>query len=187
MGEPEVSELRRRQRCVTCTPSEWRAIRAKARAAGMDTSAWILSRVLDGEAPDGPPNSEAGYPLALTRAEQRRQLELLEHLVEDSRRFLDEPVMPGTGATLREAVAFLILSCGIDGSANRTGPVNRPANEIRAGSGPETLTAVESETGPGREMRTAEDPDLALPTEGIPLQGDFLDDLVAGPNRNDGQ
>ena len=59
--------------------------------------------------PDGPPHPEAGYPLALTGAEQRRQLELLEQLVADSRRFLDAPFIPGTGTTLREAVAFLVL------------------------------------------------------------------------------
>lgn len=95
---------------MTCKPSEWKAIRAGARAAGVDISAFILSRVLDGESPDGPPHPEAGYPMALTGAEQRRQLELLERLVDDSRRFLDEPVIPGTGATMREAIAFLVLS-----------------------------------------------------------------------------
>ncbi len=105
-----MGERRRRQRCVTCKPSEWKAIRVRARAVGMDVSAFILSRVLDGESPDGPPHPEAGYPMALTGAEQRRQLELMERLVEDSRRFLDEPVVPGTGATMREAMAFLVHS-----------------------------------------------------------------------------
>ncbi len=37
----------------------------------MDASTYILARVLDGEAPDGPPNPEAGNPMALTGAEQR--------------------------------------------------------------------------------------------------------------------
>lgn len=105
-----MSEQRRRQRCVTCKPSEWKAITARARDAGMDISAFILSRVLDGESPDGPPHPEAGYPMALTGAEQRRQLELLGRLVEDSRRFLDEPVVPGTRATMRGAMAFLVHS-----------------------------------------------------------------------------
>ena len=105
-----MGERQRRQRCVTCKPSEWKAIRASARAADMDISAFILSRVLDGESPDGPPHPKAGYPMALTGEEQRRQLEVLERLVEDSRRFLDEPVIPGTAATMREAMAFLVHS-----------------------------------------------------------------------------
>ena len=173
-----MEERRRRQRCVTCTPSEWRAISTKARAAGMDISAYILSRVLDGEAPDGPPHPEAGYPLALTGAEQQRQLELLEQLVSDSRRFLDAPFVPGTGTTLREAVAFLMLSFGADGFATGTGMENRTHGEPK--------TRRESATGSGPKTRTAGKPDADIPPDMRPRQQDFLDDLVADLNRGDG-
>ena len=39
---------RARQRCITCTPSDWQAIQDLAQAAGMKTSPFILSRVLGG-------------------------------------------------------------------------------------------------------------------------------------------
>ena len=173
-----MEERRRRQRCVTCTPSEWRAIRAMARAAGMDISAYILSRVLDGEAPDGPPHPEAGYPLALTGAEQRRQLELLEQLVADSRRFLDAPFIPGTGTTLREAVAFLVLSFGAYGPVAEAGTENPTDGEHEAH--PETSAESTPTT------RTANEPDAVPPPVARPRQRDFLDELVADLNLGDG-
>ena len=86
---------RSRQRCITCTPSDWRAIQALAEEAGMKTSPFILSRVL-GE----------GNRMALTAEEQRRLHDRAARLLlvcEDLLRPL-----PGTGATLGEAVAFLL-------------------------------------------------------------------------------
>ena len=83
-----------RQRCVTCPPSQWRAIQALARAEEMRTSAYVLSRVLD----DAP-------AMALSAAEQRSVLERINRLVllcED----LTRP-LPGSEVTLAEAVAFL--------------------------------------------------------------------------------
>ena len=174
-----MDKRRRRQRCVTCTPSEWRAIRARARAVEMDISAYILSRVLDGEAPDGPPHPEAGYPLALTGAEQRRQMELLEQLVADSRRFLDAPFIPGTGTTLREAVAFLVLSFGAYGPVAETGTENRTDGER------ETHPEPPAESTPTARM--ANEPDFDPPPDAQPRQRDFLDELVADLNLGDGQ
>jgi len=90
------AEMRRsRQRCITCTPSDWRAIQALAEEAGMKTSPFILSRVL-GE----------GNRMALTAEEQRRLHDRTARLLlvcEDLLRPL-----PGTGATLGEALAFLL-------------------------------------------------------------------------------
>ena len=88
-------EMRRaRQRCVTCSPSVWRAIQELARAAGMKTSPYILARVLGGES-----------PMALSAEHQRNLYERVNRLVllcEDLLRPL-----PGCGVTLHEAVSFL--------------------------------------------------------------------------------
>ena len=156
-----MGERRRRQRCVTCKPSEWKAIRARALAAETDISAFILSRVLDGESPDGPPHPDAGYPMALTGAEQRRQLELLERLVEDSRRFLDEPVVPGTGATMREAMAFLVHSSS-PGEFETAG-----GSSADLSSGPQM---VEARTNPSPQAES-------------PFQLDFLGEIAEQLNR----
>ncbi|MCY3753040.1 MAG: hypothetical protein OXG99_03000 [Alphaproteobacteria bacterium] len=83
------------QRCITCTPSDWRAIQALAAESGMKTSPFILSRVLGG-----------GTRMALTADEQRRQHDRVARLVlvcEDLLRPL-----PGCDMTLGEAVAFLL-------------------------------------------------------------------------------
>ena len=85
---------RARQRCVTCSPSDWRAIQELARAAGMKTSPYILARVLGGE-----------NPMALSAEHQRNLYERVNRLVllcEDLLRPL-----PGCGVTLHEAVSFL--------------------------------------------------------------------------------
>ncbi len=85
---------RPRQRCVTCTPSDWRAIQALAQEAGMGTSAYVLDRVL-GDV----------RRVALAPEAQRAQHERVSRLVllcEDLLRPL-----PGTEVTLAEAVAFL--------------------------------------------------------------------------------
>ena len=83
------------QRCITCTPSDWRAIQALAAEAGMKTSPFIVSRVLGG-----------GTRMALTADEQRRLHDRVARLVlvcEDLLRPL-----PGCEVTLGEAVAFLL-------------------------------------------------------------------------------
>ena len=85
---------RARQRCVTCPPSDWRAIQDLARAAGMKTSPYILARILGGE-----------NPMALSAEMQRNQYERVNRLVllcEDLLRPL-----PGSEVTLHEAVSFL--------------------------------------------------------------------------------
>ena len=85
---------RARQRCLTCPPSDWRAIQDLARAAGMKTSPYILARILGGE-----------HPMALSVQMQRNLYERVNRLVllcEDLLRPL-----PESEVTLREAVSFL--------------------------------------------------------------------------------
>ena len=188
----------RRQRCVTCTPSEWRAIKARARAEGVDVSAYILARVLDGEAPDGPPHPEAGYPMALTGAEQRRQLEHVERLVADRHRFLEERFVWDTETTLRQAVRFLVLaSCADRPHETGTGPEGR--SEATPGDLPEPTTApspasamdrddgtagaAESESLP--ETGRAGMPDASPPRDPAPFQAGLFDDVDAGPPSGD--
>ncbi|MXW86666.1 MAG: hypothetical protein F4Z55_12570 [Boseongicola sp. SB0667_bin_21] len=188
----------RRQRCVTCTPSEWRAIKARARAEGVDVSAYILARVLDGEAPDGPPHPEAGYPMALTGAEQRRQLEHVERFVVGRHRFLEERFVWDTETTLRQAVRFLVLaSCadrpqepetGAEGRSEAT-PVDRPEPAAVPSSAPAmdrddgTAGAAESESLP--ETGRAGMPDASPPPDPAPFQAGLFDDVDAGPPSGD--
>ena len=160
----------RRQRCVTCTPSEWRAIKARARAEGMDVSAYILSRVLDGEAPDGPPHPEAGYPMALTGAEQRRQLEILDRCVAAFGPLTQASFAEGTGATIGRAMNFLGLSLDPDWRRSEDLPLGGRHALRKAGSGPE----------PGPGTRAAAGPDDAEAADGAPRQPDLFDAPDAG-------
>ena len=109
---------RARQRCVTCSPSDWRAIQELARTAGMKTSPYILARVLGGE-----------HPMALSGEHQRNLHERVSRLVllcEDLLRPL-----PGCGVTLHEAVSFLYRDrcsaeeAAMDRQRRRTGPRSR--------------------------------------------------------------
>jgi len=129
----------RKQRCVTCRPSEWRAIGKRARAEGMDVSSYILSRVLDGEAPDGPPHPEAGYPMALTGAEQRRQLEILERCVAGCGPLTGAPLVAGRPRmTVGRAMNFIhrSLDPGRAASGDPSGGRRAPRDP-----GPETPAA----------------------------------------------
>ena len=188
----------RRQRCVTCMPSEWRAIKARARAEGVDVSAYILSRVLDGEAPDGPPHPEAGYPMALTGAEQRRQLEHVERLVADRHRFLEEGFVWDTETTLRQAVRFLVLASCAD-RPQETGTVPEGGSEGTPGGRPEPATAPShapavnrddgaagaADSGSPPETGTAGTPDALPPPDPAPFQTGLFDDVDAGPPSGD--
>lgn len=158
----------RRQRCVTCRPSEWRAIKTRARAEGVDVSAYILSRVLDGEAPDGPPHPEAGYPMALTGAEQRRQLEILDRCVAVCGPLTQATFVEGTGATIGRAMNFLGFSLDPDWRKSEDLPLGGRHAHRKAGSGSEPGT------------RAAAVPDDAKAAEGTPLQPDLFDAPDAG-------
>ena len=85
---------RARQFCVTCPPSEWRAIKEQALAAGMKTSPFIVREILDAE-----------NRMPLSRAEERKLYERVNRLVLILKDLLRP--LPGTDATLSEAVAFL--------------------------------------------------------------------------------
>lgn len=159
----------RKQRCVTCTPSEWRAIKARAREEGMDASTYILSRVLDGEAPDGPPDPEAGYPMALTGAEQREQFEMIERYFSGRRHFLDEMLHENTGTTLRDALRFLMLASYAESRSSGNGTADPAAD----GTAPRAEIREEPPSGPK--------PESGPSTDRPPRQADFLDLLDAGP------
>ena len=160
----------RRQRCVTCRPSEWRAIKARARAEGVDVSAYILSRVLDGEAPDGPPHPEAGYPMALTGAEQRRQLDVLDRSVASCGPLTQAPFVVGTGATIGRAMNFLGFSLDPDWRRSEDLPLGGRHALRKAGSGPE----------PEPGTRAAAVPDGAKAADGASRQPDLFDGPDAG-------
>ena len=85
---------RARQRCITCTPSDWQAIQDLAQAAGMKTSPFILSRVLGG-----------ANRMVLTAEEQRNLHDRVNRLVLVCEDLLHP--LPGCDVTLGEAVAFL--------------------------------------------------------------------------------
>lgn len=189
----------RRQRCVTCTPSEWRAIKAKARAEGVDVSAYILARVLDGEAPDGPPHPEAGYPMALTGAEQRRQLEHVERLVADRHRFLEERFVRDTGTTQRQALKFLVLASSADRlQATETGQDSRSKNMPDDRPGPATVAssapAMDRDNGaadgaatePRPKTGPAGMPDVWPQPDPPPFQAGLFDDVRGGEPSGDG-
>lgn len=176
----------RRQRCVTCTPSEWRAIKAKARAEGVDVSAYILARVLDGEAPDGPPHLEAGYPMALTGAEQRRQLEIVGRFVAGCGPLMQAPLIKGHGMTIGQAFSFVTLSLDAGGSL----PEERSHEDHRARPDPEPapgpLALPEPNPRPEPETRTANASDAGQPADARPRQADLFDNLGAAPPSGDG-
>ena len=111
---------RTRQRCITCTPSDWRAIQALARAAGMHTSAYVLDRIL-GDA----------RRVALPPEAQRAQYERVGRLVllcEDLLRPL-----PGCEVSLPEAVAFLYRDrrAAEEAAARRGRPATARARDSR--------------------------------------------------------
>ncbi|MDE0523975.1 MAG: hypothetical protein OXH79_18670 [Boseongicola sp.] len=189
----------RRQRCVTCTPSEWRAIKARARAEGVDVSAYILARVLDGEAPDGPPHPEAGYPMALTGAEQRRQFDHVERLAASRHRFLEERFVRDTETTLRQALKFLVLASSADRQqATGTGQDSRsenmpddrpepttvassvPAMDRNNGAADGAAAEPRPKTGPARL------PDAPPHPDPPPLQAGLFDDFHGGQPSGDG-
>ena len=187
----EISGRVRKQRCVTCRPSEWRAIGKRARAADMDVSSYILSRVLDGEAPDGPPHPEAGYPMALTGAEQRRQLEILERCVAGCGPLIGAPLVPGHAMTIGRAMNFLTLTLDpdwggpVDRSAGRReqGPVTEPVPELET---PAAGAGHVADSGP-RQADLFDGLDAGTPPGEGPPPRDLPGDIADDPDRDSGQ
>ena len=185
----------RRQRCVTCTPSEWRVIKARAREEGMDASTYILSRVLDGEAPDGPPDPEIGYPMALTGIEQREQFEVLQRWVSGCGPLMLAPFIPGRAGTMRQGFGFLMRSLDKNWKpAARQDP--EPASETGAekepgpvpsttGRAPEDRLRENPESGPEpgpvSETATTDSPGTVAARDERPRQADLFDRIEAGP------
>ncbi len=158
----------------------------------MDVSSYILSRVLDGEAPDGPPHPEAGYPMALTGAEQRRQLEILERCVAGCGPLIGAPLVPGHGMTVGRAMNFLTWALDPDwrgrvgrpAGGREPGPVTEPV----PGHEPETPAAGvaghAAESGP-RQADLFDGLDTGTPPGGRPPPGDFPDGVTGDLNRDD--
>ena len=185
----------RKQRCVTCTPSEWRAIKARARAEGMDASAYILSRVLDGAAPDGPPDPETGYPMALTGAEQREQFEILQRCVAGCGPLMQAPFIKGRDMTIGQSFSFLTRSMRADGKRGagqdpEPVPVARAAEEPGSASST-TGTAPEGgarevlgpgpQPGPAAEAAATNAPGPVAARDERSRQADLFDRIEAGP------
>ena len=84
-----------RQYCITCTRSDWRAMQALAKEAGMKTSPFIVQEVLGEEC-----------RLALTADEQRGLHDGTVRLASLSEDLLHSP-LPGSDVTLGEALMFL--------------------------------------------------------------------------------
>ena len=85
---------------INCPAETWDAIRARAKARGMNVSRFLVSCALHDDALDG-------HPLVLSE-EQQRALMKSTDLVNEGIRLLLEP-LPHVGVTLREAVAILYL------------------------------------------------------------------------------
>ena len=184
-----ISGRVRKQRCVTCRPSEWRAIGKRARAEGMDVSSYVLSRVLDGEAPDGPPHPEAGYPMALTGAEQRRQLEILERCVAGCGPLIGAPLVPGHAMTIGRAMNFLTLTLDPDwgGPVDRSAGIPEPGPVAEPVPEPEKPTADAGQAADSRPRQAGLFDGLdadAPPGEGSPPR-DLLGDIADDPDRDD--
>ena len=89
-----------KSRCLYPTPAEWSRIQARAKAAGMKVSPFLVACALK---PDAKPH--AGEPLVLTAEEQREMHERVARLDLCSRALL-EP-LPGMDMAAFEAVALL--------------------------------------------------------------------------------
>ena len=104
---------RRQQFSVSATPSDWAAISARAKEAGMTISSFIVACALE---------DEDDMRLALSEEEQRDLLNRVNRILltlED----LMAP-LPGTDVTTREAVAFLVSEAQERG---RRGGVAKPS------------------------------------------------------------
>lgn len=102
---------RHHQHCVSCTDREWEAIRARAEEAGLSLSQFILRCALA---------EEAVMALVLTAEEQRRLYSRVNRLLLAC---LDlTAALPGTDATLREAVEFLWRAEGAPHSVGLPAP-----------------------------------------------------------------
>ena len=90
---------RNQQFSVSCRPSDWEAIRTRAKEAGMPTSRFVVACALE---------EEDDMRLALSEAEQRDLLNRVNRILlvlED----LMEP-LPGSDVTAMEALSFLYLA-----------------------------------------------------------------------------
>ncbi|MCY3756061.1 MAG: hypothetical protein OXG99_18450 [Alphaproteobacteria bacterium] len=89
-----------KSRCLYPTPAQWSRIQARAKAAGMKVSPFLVACALK---PDTKPR--AGQPLVLTAEEQREMVDGVARLDLCSRTMLAP--LPGMDMSAIEAVALL--------------------------------------------------------------------------------
>ncbi len=86
------------QHSISCKPSEWEAIKARAKGFNMSTSRFIIRCALD---------ENDDRRLGLSENEQRCLVESVERLAAGVEALLAP--LPGSDVTLHEALAFLHL------------------------------------------------------------------------------
>ena len=111
-----------RQYCITCKRSDWRAMQALAKDAEMKTSPFIVREVLGEDC-----------RLALTGDEQRDLHDRTVRLASLSEGHLRD-LLPGSGATLGEALAFLWRDLQAR-QRERRAEKSRNTGSLRPGSG----------------------------------------------------
>ena len=100
-----TGEERRRQRAVMATDSEWRLVRERAAAAGMDISRFIVER-LTAPAPEHDPEAQLRALISATGRIERN----VRVLHEAERQRVEDHAEPGTWETLvRRARAHVDL------------------------------------------------------------------------------
>ena len=89
-----------KSRCLYPTPAQWSRIQARAKAAGMKVSPFLVACALKRDA-----GARAGEPLVLTADEQRELVDRVARLDLFSRTMLMP--LPGMDMAVFEAVALL--------------------------------------------------------------------------------
>ncbi len=89
-----------KSRCLYPTPAQWSRIQARAKAAGMKVSPFLVACALKRDA-----GGRAGEPLVLTTDEQRELVDRVVRLDLFSRTMLAS--LPGMDMAVFEAVALL--------------------------------------------------------------------------------
>ena len=137
--------------------------------------------------------------MALTGAEQRRQLEHVERLVADRHRFLEERFVRDSETTLRQAVRFLVLASSADRPQETgTGPEGRsegaPGDRPEPATAPSPASAMDRDNGavdgaaaePRPKTGPAGLPDAPPRPDPPPLQAGLFDDFHGGQPSGDG-
>ena len=109
------------QHSISCKPSEWEAIKARAKAFNMSTSRFIIRCALD---------ENDDQRLGLPENEQRALAESVERLAAGVGALLAP--LPGSDVTLHEALAFLHLEAQLQ-QTKRKQPVQEQTGPDQPG------------------------------------------------------